>query len=395
MLRVLVLSTLFPNAAQPNFGIFVERRLSLLAAREDVELEVVAPVGLPPFPLSLHRRYRARNGLPRQESWRGLTVHRPRFTALPRLGARTNGRVLARAVLPLLRRIRVRFPFDVISAEFFWPDGVAAMHLSRALGVPFSVTARGSDINFWMERPATARQIRAAAVSAGVMLPVSSGLRDVMVARGLPADRIHVLYTSVDRSLFRPRDRTAMKARFGVEGPLLATVGALIPGKGQRDAIAAAAQLPGATLLLAGDGPDRPALEAMIATGGLANRVRLLGSIPPEDIAALLAAADVMVLPSRSEGLANVWVEALASGTPVVTADVGGAREAIDRPEAGALVPNDSDAIAAAVARILADPPDPALVAAAANKFDTEANTQQLFEHLSAVAHGPPQPRLP
>jgi glycosyltransferase involved in cell wall biosynthesis len=388
MLRVLALSTLFPNGGQPNFGIFVERRLARLAAREDVELEVVAPVGLPPWPLSLHAEFRERTRLPREESWRGLKVHRPRFTALPVLGARTNGVMLARALLPVLRRIRARFPFDVISAEFFWPDGVAAMHLARALGVPFSITARGSDINVWMERPATARQIARAGAAAGGLLAVSSALRDVMIERGLPRDRTEVLYTSVDREMFHPRDRAAEKARFGVKGPLLATVGALIRRKGQREAIAAAASLPGVSLLIAGEGPDRPVLEGMISAGKLDDRVRLLGGIPPHEIAALLGAADVMVLPTHSEGLANVWVEALASGTPVVTANVGGAREAIDRPEAGALVPNEPAAIAAAVARILADPPDPARVVAAAGKFDPEANNDRLFSYLTKVARG-------
>jgi glycosyltransferase involved in cell wall biosynthesis len=392
MLRVLALSTLFPNAGRPNFGIFVERRMLRLAARDGVEVEVVAPVPLPPWPLSAHPHYRGLKGLPREEAWKGIRVHRPAFSALPILGGRTNGVLLARAVLPLLRRIRERFPFDLIDAEFFWPDGVAARHLSRALGVPFSVTARGSDINQWMNRPGTARQILAAGHEAAGMLAVSEALRGTMAKRGLPAARITTLYTAVDGGLFHPRDRAAEKAKLGVAGPLLVTVGALIPGKGQRDAIAATEKLPGAILIIAGEGPDRAALEALISTRGLRERVRLIGSRPPQEIASLLAAADVMVLPSRSEGLANVWVEAIASGTPVVTADVGGAREVIDRPELGALVPNQPEAIAAAVARILADPPDPALVVAGAEKFSPEVNIARLHDYLLRVAEQSPPP---
>jgi len=385
MLRILSLSTLFPDSTRPTFGVFVERQTLLLSAQPGVELEVVAPVGLPPGPLSRLARYRQRCGLPLREEWKGLTVHRPRFPIVPQFGARWNARFMADALLPLLVEIRRRFPFDVIDAEFFWPEGPAAMYLSQALGVPFSVIARGSDIHYWMRQPPAAKQILAAAKAADGMLAVSEAMRTSMIGHDFPAERIRVHYTSINRERFHPRDRAEEKARLGVSGPLLATVGALIPGKGQRDAIAAAELIPEATLLIAGHGPDRKALEALIREKGLGHRVRLLGSLTHDEIAVLLAAADVMVLPSRSEGLANVWVEALVSGTPVVTSDVGGAREVIDRPEAGALVPNEPEAIASAVKAILADPPGKALVQAAADKFNVEDKLARLLTHFTGI----------
>src|SRR5690349_10211720 len=120
MLRVLTLSTLFPDAGRPNFGVFVERQTLGLAARADVALQVVAGVGLPPWPFSLHPHYRARRAVPRIETWKGLETHRPRFRVLPGLETR-SARALAAAALPLLLRLREPFPFDVIDAEFFWP----------------------------------------------------------------------------------------------------------------------------------------------------------------------------------------------------------------------------------------------------------------------------------
>jgi glycosyltransferase involved in cell wall biosynthesis len=390
MLRVLTLSTLFPNEVQPTFGVFVERHTLGLAAMEEAEVRVVSPVGLPPWPLTLHPRYRRRAGLPLEEEWKGVPVYRPRFRLVPGLSARWNAQLIARAVLPLLKTVRKSYPFDVINAEFFWPDGPAAMHLSRALGVPFSITARGSDIQYWIRRKGISDQILAAGRAAGGMLAVSGALRGVMEGYGLPADRIRTHYTGVDRARFYLRDRPAARAALGVTGPLLATVGALIPGKGQRDAIAAAETIPGATLLLAGEGPDRRALETMIRRRKLSDRVRLLGNVSREEIAILMTAADVMVLPTRSEGLANVWVEALVSGTPVVTSDVGGAREVINRPEAGALVPHEPHAIADAVRRILADPPDRLTVHAAAGRFSNEGCCRALYDHLREVAERRP-----
>ena len=389
MLRVLTLSTLFPHALQPTYGLFVERQTVGLANLPDTQVEVIAPIGMPVWPLSQLATYRPLRALPREEIWQGITVHRPRFPIIPRFGARWNAVSLARTLLPLAQEIRRRFPFDVIDAEYFWPEGPAAMHLSRALGVPFSVMARGSDIQYWMGRGPAARQIRKAAHAAGGLLAASDALAKVMAGHGLPRDRITVHYPGIDRAVFHPRDRDQEKAKLGIKGPLLVTVGALIPGKGQRDAILAAERLPDVTLLIAGEGPHRGALQELIRSKGLEPRVKLVGNRPPGEVASLLAAADVMVLPTRAEGLANVWVEAVASGTPVVTSDVGGAREVIDRPEAGALVPPDAQAIAAAVRALLDNPPARERVQAAAEKFDLEAEFLRLRAHLAGVAaHG-------
>lgn len=386
MLRVLTLSTLFPNSVQPTLGVFVERQTLGLAALANAEVQVVAPIGLPHWPISLHPRYRARAGLPLEEEWKGLIVHRPRFPILPKIGARRTARSMASALLPLLRRIREKFPFDLIDAEFFWPDGPTAMHLGRALNIPFSVTARGSDVQYWMRRAGVSHQISEAAHAAGGMLAVSAALGRVMADYGMPAERIRTHYTGVDHDRFRPVDRAAAKAALGVPGPLVLTAGALIPGKGQRVAIETIERIPEATLLLVGEGPDRRALEAMVRRKWLGHRVRLLGGRPHEEVAKLMATADVMLLPSRSEGLANVWVEALAAGTPVITPDVGGAREVVDRPEAGAIVPADPDAMAAAIRAILANPPDQERVRAASERFSCETNCMSLYEHLAAVA---------
>lgn len=385
MLRVLTLSSLFPSAAQPTFGVFVERQTLGLAALDDVEVEVVAPVGLPPWPLTRHAHYAARARLPAQEEWKGLTVHRPAFPVYPKIGESWTAAAMTRALLPLLRDIRERFAFDVIDAEFFWPDGPAAMRLAAALHVPFSIKARGGDINHWSERPKVRQQIVRAAHRAGGLLAVSAELRRVMASIGMPEETIAVHYTGVDLDRFRPVDRAEAKAALGVQGPLLVAAGALVPRKGQRLALEALAMLPEATLLLVGGGPDRQPLEAYARKLGVADRARFLGNRPHAELPGLLAAADLLVHPSASEGLANVWVEALACGTRVVTSDVGGAREVFDRPEAGRLVALDAVAIAHAVRDLLSEPSDAHLVRAIANRFSWGRNTSELRDHLARI----------
>jgi teichuronic acid biosynthesis glycosyltransferase TuaC len=385
MLRVLTLSTLFPNAAQPVSGVFVERQTLELAALDDVEVEVVSPIGLPLWPLSRHPHYSRRAQQPKREDWKGLKVHRPRYRVIPMIGQGRDARSMGRALLPLLRRIRQRFPFDVIDAEFFWPDGPAAMQLSKALGVPFSIKARGADIQYWAFRSGTGRQVAAAGRAADGLLSVSAALKAVMASRGMPTDKIRVHYTGVDLDRFKPVDRAQAKAALGIQGPLIVSAGALIPRKGYSLSIAAMARLENATMLIVGEGPQRKCLEQTVAKHKLGGRVRFLGNRPHEELPGLLAAADVMVLPSSSEGLANVWVEALACGTPIVISDVGGAREVVDRPEAGRIVHFHPGEIAAAVRELLANPPDPAAVRATVERFSWDHNARELRDHLAAI----------
>jgi glycosyltransferase involved in cell wall biosynthesis len=385
MLKVLTLASLFPDATRPTLGPFVERQTLGLAAHPDVELMVVSPRGLPPFPLSLHPHYRALADLPAQEDWKGVTVHRPRFTHWPGTGGRFDAGAMARRVLPLLRRIRQNFAFDVIDAEFFFPDGPAAITLGEALGVPVSIKARGADIHFWGTNPGTGAQVVQAGQKAAGLLAVAQALKDDMVALGMPKDRIRVHYTGVDLGRFKPGDRAALKAERGVAGPLVTCVGALIPRKRQGLIVDALSALPGVTLVLIGKGEDEAKLKAQAEQSGVADRVRFTGAIPQDEIAGWLAASDVMCLPSASEGLANAWVEALACGTPVVITDVGGACELVDRAEAGRLVMPEAGAVADAIRALIADPPAPDAVRAAAQRFTWEANRDALYAHLSGL----------
>lgn len=381
MLKVAALSTLFPSAARPTFGVFVEGSLLRLAAEPDVELTIIAPNGLPPWPLSAHPRYRALAGLPREERWHGVRVVRPRFPLVPSVGWRLNPALIARAAAPFAAGA------DVLAAQFFFPDGLAAARLGRRLGIPWLIKARGTDIHYWAAKPAIRPEAVAAANGAGGLQAVCEALKRDMVQLGMPAGRIAVHYTGVDLDRFRPTDRAAAKAALGVAGPLVASVGALMQRKGHALVIEAVAKLPGVALRIAGEGPERATLEVLIARLGVGDRVRLLGNRPHAEVAGLMAAADVFALASQREGLANVWVEALACGTPVVAMPVDGAPEAIDRPAAGRLAEATPEAFAAAIAALLANPPDPAATrAVAVEKFGWSRHVAELKAHLAQVA---------
>ncbi len=385
MLRVLTLSTLFPDATRRNFGVFVERQTLGLAAHPDVDLKVVAPLGLLPGPLRYLPGRSALTALPPRETWKGVDVHRPRFTAWPMTAGRYHARALERALVPVLDTIRETFAFDVIDASFFYPDGPAAVALGRRYGVPVSVKARGADIHHWGANPATAAQVRAAGQGAAGLLAVGDAMKRDMIALGMPTDRIRVHATGVDQDRFAPVDRDRAKTLLGIQGPLVVSLGALIARKGHDVVIEAVAALPGVSLRIAGAGPDHARLEALAARSGAGDRIRLLGSVPHADIPDLIAAADVMALASSSEGLANAWVESLACGTPIVITDAGGAAEVVTGPDAGRIAARTPAAFAAAITDLLADPPSQRATRATAARFTWQANTDALYDHLSGL----------
>lgn len=385
-LRVLSLATLFPAPPRPAFGKFVAAQMAAVVARGDVDLVVINPIGFPPGPLARREPYSTLASCPLQSRCDDVVVHHPRFTTLPVIGSDLNPARIVRAVLPLARKLHAEAPFDLVDAQFFFPDGPAAMRIAGSLGLPFTVKARGSDIHYWGGRRLARGQIRKTGAAAARMLAVSAALAGDMADLGLPADRIAVHYTGLDRERFRPlarrKARAAMTARFDLPArkPLFVTPGALIPIKGQRLAIEALALLPDTHLALAGSGADEAALHALVARLGLGERVHFLGQVPHDQLAPLLAGADAVVLPSEREGLANVWIEALACGTPLVIPDIGGAREVVTSPTAGRIAARDPEAVAAALRDILAAPPAPAAVARQVAGFSWEANAEKLVD---------------
>ena len=396
-LRVLTFSTLFPNVEQPGHGVFVENRVRRLAAAGGVDVRVVAPVPWFPSTASMFGRYGVYARVPRRETRHGLAVEHPRFLQIPKVGAAPAPWLLYRAALPLLHRMRADgFDFDLIDSHYLFPDGVAAVLLGRTLRRPVTLAARGSDVNVFPELAAPRRWILWALREADGISSVCEALKTKMVAMGIASERIRVIRNGVDLEVFRPIDRATARRALGVAPPVLATVGNLIPLKAQDLIIRALPLLPGATLLIVGDGPDEASLRTLAMDVGVADRVRFLGRLPQGDLCRVYAAADVSVLASRSEGLANVLLESMACGTPVVASDVGGNAEAVDRPEAGRLLAARApEAISEAVMRLLAHPPDRAAVRAHAATFDWSETTRAqraMFDAILARRVAPVEP---
>lgn len=385
-MRVLSLSTLHPSSAAPNFGRFVQLSLDVAHATGEVDLIRVCPNGLPPWPLGhIHPRYRGAAPLPVLDG----SIYRPKFLLLPGFNPSRNANAIVKAVLPLARILHEDAAFDLVDAQFFWPDGPAAMQIAQALGIPYSIKARGSDIHHWTTVPGCREQIIDAAQHAAGLLAVSEAIKVDVVALGVDATKILVHLTGIDRSLFQvasePRADLRQRIDLPTDGALLVAVGALIPRKGQVFAIEALAQILGTRLAIIGDGPDLSMLRQLAKDQDVADRVHFLGSLPHSEIARHVQAADVCVLPSESEGIANAWIEALACGTPLVITDAGGASEVITSDAGGRIVERKAGAIAKAVRELLRTPPDRADVAAVVADYSWERNGKALIAYWQGL----------
>jgi len=376
MTEILTFTTLYPNSCQPGHGVFVENRLRHLLAEGSVSARVVAPV--PWFP-SAHPRFGRYGGfarVPAVEHRGGIAVHHPRYVAIPRLGMTVAPPLLWAGARNCVRRLQAERDFDLIDAHYFYPDGIAAILLGAELGKPVVITARGTDINLIPRHLLPRRQIQWAAGRAAGLVTVCRALKDALVTLGVPEGRVRVLRNGVDLEQFRPFDRAAARARLGVEGRVLLSVGLLIERKGHDVVIAALPRLPDCTLLIAGDGPERATLERLARRLGVADRVRFLGRIAHTGLAETYSAADCLVLASSREGWANVLLEAMACGTPVVASPAWGNAEVVAAPAAGIVaVDRSPGAIAAAIARLLAAPPPRAATRAYAEGFGWDATT--------------------
>ncbi len=335
--RLLTFSTLFPHAARPNHGIFVENRLRHLLASGEATSFVLAPV--PWFPGRSQRfgDWAVNARAPTAEIRHGIAIHHPRYPVIPKLGMSIAPWLLYQAMVPHVSRLLAEgHRFDAIDAHYIYPDGVAACWLGRRFGLPVAMTARGTDVNLIPRYRVPRRLIEGAIRDASALIAVSTALKDVLVKLGAPDEKVTVLRNGVETGLFRPPEsRPAIRSELGLKGLGLISVGALIERKGHHRTIEAMRQLPDFELIIVGEGPERHRLGRMIGDYGLAGRVRLLGPQPHTELPALYGAADASVLASSREGCANVLLESMACGTPVVAADVWGNSEVVRAPAAG------------------------------------------------------------
>lgn len=387
-MKVLTFSTLFPNRAQPRHGIFIENRLRhLVKTFPQVSIKVVAPVPWFPFKQKMFGSYAQFAQVPKQDQRDWVDVYHPRYCVIPKVGMNWTPYFLAQSALPVIKKLQQSgFDFDLIDAHYFYPDGVAAMLIAEKLQKPYICTARGTDISLIPQYAKPRERIARSIQSASHVITVCQALADEITALKFTPNALSTLRNGVDLTGFSPpSDREALRQGLGFKGYTLLSVGHLIERKGHHLIIEALPHLPNVNLVIAGGGEMASTLKQLASQLNVADRVTFLGEVPHDKLKDYYGAADAMILASSREGWANVLLESMACGTPVVATSIWGTPEVV-KPHVGVLVDQRSgDGIAKGVMALQEKAPLRSDVRQYAEGFSWDETSNNLYSIMDSV----------
>ena len=352
--KLLVFSSLFPSKKRPNAGLFIRERMFRVG--KQLPVIVVSPV--PWFPFQWIIRYWKpyfRLQPEKYEEQSGVKVYYPRFVSVPGILKNYDGFFMALGSWFLLRKLKKQQAFNLIDAHFAYPDGYAATLLGKWFEVPVTITLRGTEVPL-SKLPTRRNCMMNALKNATKVFSVSNSLKDLVIGLGANKEKIEVVGNGIDIEKFYPMDKVFVRKSLDIpeSAQVMISVGGLVDRKGFHRVIEVMPRLVTTFpelifLIVGGDSPEggiRDKLEEQVQHLNLQNHVRFLGALVSEELKTPLSAADVFVLATENEGWANVFLEAMACGLPVITTDVGGNQEVVNSNDLGVIVPfGDSEAL--------------------------------------------------
>ncbi|MDB5309376.1 MAG: family glycosyltransferase [Gemmataceae bacterium] len=390
-MRILVLTTLYPNPFQPTRATFNRQQVRALAAGHSVD--VISPIS---WVDELGARRKGAPALPRDRTVAcdGIPVKHPRYLYPPKVLRNWYGHFFRRSVRAAFERTCAAVRPDVVLAPWAYPDGWAAVELGGRAGVPVVIKVHGCDIlcggaGLDSDPPRMRRTADALRRADGV-IAVSRHLADIVIRLGASPDRVHVVYDGIDPTVFHPAPLAEARARLALplDAPMILFVGNLVPVKGIEVLLDACSLLArrGAkfTANLIGQGPLKGALEAQVQRLGLGAHVRLRGGLPHHQLGDWFRAATVFALPSYSEGVPSVLLEAAACGTPFAASRVGGIPEIAHLAPSRLVSPGDPAALADALASSFAARETPPPRAALTSWAESAAALARALESVAS-----------
>lgn len=334
--NVLVLSYLFPNRAQSDYGVFVLNRLKAVA--ELCNVRVIAPVQWYPLIDRVRSSLRGTR-IPIREVIGGLDVYHPRFPVIPRFLKWIDAISYLWAAVEITRTLLRRevFAFDIVDVHWTYPDVVAGYFLARNRGTKWVVTVRGHEALYQEERSIRRWLVAQFLRRADFVVTLSAELQDKVIALGVQPAKTQVVLNGVDLAHFHRMDRDMCREQLGLtrEKRIIVSVGRVTEGKGHQElvrmmrAVGTAEEVE--LFIIGGVNPEGDftrTLTDLIAELGL-NNVHIVDKVDHKQLPKWYCAADLFCLATKREGCPNVVLEALACGTPVVVTDVGAVREIV------------------------------------------------------------------
>lgn len=345
-MRIIFFSTAYPDSAAPQRGSYNAEMCRSLAVGHDVEVICPRPWW-----------QRQAGSVESLEAGHAVRAEYPRFCYPPRILRGLHGQCMWWSVRSTIRRVAQRFKPDCMLSYWSYPDTAAALRAAKHLTVPLVAMVGGSDVLLLAQSASIRRRVLDALHGADAVVAVSANIERALVDLGLPAKKVHLIYRGVDSAQFFPGDRQASRSRLGIAADerVLLWAGRMVPVKGLDVLLDACRLLQkrdcGFSLYLVGDGPLRR--ELTMNAAGLAERVHFVGPVAHAGLADWYRAADLTVLPSRSEGVPNVLIESHACGTPFVASRVGGIPEITSDDHDRLVPPDDAPMLAEAIASAL------------------------------------------
>ncbi len=322
---ILTVTTLYPNQQQPRHGIFVKNRLAAMDNIKDFNRKVIAPVAQNSLVSKFSDRFKIYDKIPPYEDQDSIDVYHPKYLTLPGIKIFDNATSMAKAAINIIDDIYLKnSSFDIVDGQYLYPDGVAAYQIAKNYNKPLVLTARGSDVNFWMSKPKVRQQILKSIDYASKVICVSAALKQSLMSYGVDEAKLSVIINGIDPEYFNPQ----IKANPLREIYFL-SVGNLIALKGHNIILDAISELRSARLIIIGDGPEKKSLKSQVNEFGIRDRVQFISHLDQKKLGEFYAGATATILMSSMEGMPNVLLESLATGTPVIATNVGGVSEVV------------------------------------------------------------------
>jgi len=346
-MKILFISSQFPNSLEPNRGIFSFQIVKELASF--AEVRVIAP--LPTLGwingLSRFKKHKTDLNVPVFEELNSIPVYHPRYLALPGIGL-SHQWTFEASLKKLLRKIKAEWSFDVVNCHWLFPDGVAIQRICQQMNIPVMLTPLGTDLNKYCDFKFRRYFIGKALANAQKVSVLNEQMKNKCLSLGVNNDKLTIIPNGVDLNEFCIVDTKACRKKLNIspDCKMLLFVGSLVPVKNISTLLKAFSVLNikdsalDAKLYIVGGGFLEKELKSLAHDLKVDEKTVFAGPVMHSDLPSWMNAADCLCLPSLSEGHPNVMMEALACGTPVVGSEVGSIPDFVNKTNNNGFVAN-------------------------------------------------------